>query len=465
MTTKHGHKETIVFDVAPIRKHQLLLRLPWCKLHQVQFDWNNKDILGWGPECEQHFPQQISEVTLGHSAHSNLPPQKERHQELKQTIPQEYHDFLDVFDVEYAMSKCPEKCPGYDFEIHLKDDAKLPPPAKPYHLSQAENRILREWLQGMRETGMITQCSDHCPTAAPVFFIRKKDGTKRLVIDYRKLNDITIRNAYPLPCIDQIMDQVKGSQIFSKFNMKSGYNQIHIKEGQEWLTAFNTPDGPHQSNVLTFGLMNAPPHFQKFVNDHLYNKPELVENILGYLDDANVHTPTLDTHIPAVRRFLQLCREAKIFLNPKKCEFHKDRIDFLGVELSRDGFRMDKDKCNVIREWKPPSKVRGVWEFIGFCNFYQRFIRNFAEIAQPLHDLTKNNQPWQWTAAEEVAFQTLKKAVASSPVLAHPNLEARFRVETDASNYAYGAVLSQRSEDDHKDHLVAFYSKSMNPTE
>jgi len=174
---------------------------------------------------------------------------------------------------------------------------------------------------------------------------------------------------------------VKGSWIFSKFDLKSRYNQIRIKEGQEWLTTFNTPDGPHQSNVLTFGLMNAPPHFQKFVNDHLYNKPELVENILGYLDDANVHTPTLDTHILAVRRFLQLSWEAKIFLNPKKCKFHKDRIDFLGVELSGDGFQMDEDKCNAIRKWKPPSKVRGVREFIGFCNFYWRFIQNFAEIA------------------------------------------------------------------------------------
>jgi len=465
MTTKHGHEETITLDVAPIGKHQLLLGLPWCKLHQIQFDWNNEDILSWGPKCEQHFPRQVSEVTLGHSAHTHLTPQSERYQELKLTVPQDYHDFLDVFDAEYAMSKCPEPRPGYDFEIHLKDNAKLPPPAKPYHLSQGENRILKEWLQGMRETGMITRCSDRCPTAAPVFFVRKKDGTKRPVIDYWKLNDITIRNAYPLPRIDQIMDRVKGSRIFSKFDMKSGYNQIRIKKGQEWLTAFNTPDGPHQSNVLTFGLMNAPPHFQKFVNDHLYNKPEMVENILGYLDDANVHTPSLETHVPAVRRFLQLCREAKVFLNPKKCEFHQDQIDFLGVELSGDGFRMDEDKCNAIREWKPPSKVRGVREFIGFCNFYRRFIRNFAEIARPLHDLTKNTQTWQWNRAEENAFQTLKKAVASSPVLAHPNLDLGFRVETDASNYAYGAVLSQRNSDDHKYHPVAFYSKSMNPAE
>ena len=286
---------------------------------------------------------------------------------------------------------------------------------------------------------------------------------KRPVIDYQKLNDITIRDAYPLPQIDQIMDQVKGSRVFSKFNMKSGYNQIRIKEGQEWLTAFNTPDGPFQSNILTFGLMNAPLHFQKFVNDHLYNKPEIVNTILGYLDNTNVHTPDNDSHVPAVRKFLQLCREAGIILNPKKCEFHKDQIDFLGVELSGDGFRMDKDKCNGICEWKPPSKVWGVHEFIRFCNFYCCFIKGFADITQPLHDLTKNDRPWTWTAKEEMVFQTLKNVVATSLVLAHLNPNTGYQMETNASNYAYRAILSQKGATDLKYHPITFYSRSMNP--
>jgi len=159
MTTKHRHQETIVFDVAPIGKHDLLLGLPWCKLHQVQLDWDNNNILQWGPECEQHFPSYIAKVTLGHTAQKELLPQEERYQELRKTVPKEYHDFLDVFNADYSMSKCPEQRPGYDFEIHLKEAVKIPLPAKPYHLSQAENQILKEWLQGMRETGMISQCS------------------------------------------------------------------------------------------------------------------------------------------------------------------------------------------------------------------------------------------------------------------------------------------------------------------
>jgi len=229
--------------------------------------------------------------------------------------------------------------------------------------------------------------------------------------------------------------------------------------------AFNTPDGPFQSNILTFGLMNTPPHFQKFVNDHLYNKPEIINTILRYLNDTNIHTPNNHSHIPVVRKFLQLCREAGIVLNLKKCEFHKDCIDFLGVELSGDGFQMDTDKCSVIQEWKPPSKVRGVWEFIGFCNFYCCFIKGFVDIAQPLHNLTKNNHLWRWMSKEERAFQTLKDIVATSLVLSHPNPNVGYQMETNTSNYAYGAILSQKGMTDGKYHPIAFYLRSMNPME
>ena len=148
IVTKHGHEETITFDVAPIRKYKDILGLPWCKLHRVQFDWDNNDILQWGPQCKQHFPSQISKVTLGHTAQKELPPQMEWYQELKETVPEEYHDFLDVFDTEYTMSKCPEECLGYDFEIHLKENAKLPPPAKLYHLSQGETESSKNGSKG-----------------------------------------------------------------------------------------------------------------------------------------------------------------------------------------------------------------------------------------------------------------------------------------------------------------------------
>src|SRR5258706_1698259 len=408
---------------------------------------------------------EIFEITLGHAASSKLRPREVRYQELMQQIPQEYHDYLDVFDADLAMSKCPEHRPTYDFEIHLQEGCKLPPSSRPYHLSRQENEIMKEWLDGMLDTGMISRCTTRCPTAAPVFFVGKKDGSKRPVIDYRKLNDVTIRDSYPLPRIDQIMDQVKGSQYFSKFDMKSGYNQLQIKEGQEWLTAFITPHGVFQLNVMTFGFMNAPPVFQRFVDDLLYRKPELVNNLVGYLDDANTHNATQTEHIATNCAFFQRCREAGITLNPKKCEFHKNKVDFLGVELSAEGFEMERVKVDAIREWKPPRNVKGVREFIGFCNFYRRFVKNFAEVARPLHDLTKQDNKWEWGPRQQFAFQTLKDIICAAPVLIHPDPDERFRVETDASNYAYGAVLSQKGKEDQKQHPVAFFSKSMTPAE
>jgi len=156
------------------------------------------------------------------------------------------------------------------------------------------------------------------------------------------------------------MDQVRGSKVFSKFDMKSGYNQLCVKKGQEWLTAFNTPEGPFQLNVMTFGFMNTPPIFQRFVDDHIYKKPELVNHLVGYLDNGNIHNKTIEEHVMSVKHFLLHCCEAGITLNPKKCEFHKEKIDFLGVELSANGFEMEQVKINTVRDWQPPQTVRAV---------------------------------------------------------------------------------------------------------
>ena len=247
--------------------------------------------------------------------------------------------------------------------------------------------------------------------------------------------------------------------------MKSGYNQLCIKAGDEWKIAFVTPHGTYQLNVMTFRLMNAPPVFQRFVDDLLYQRPELVNNLVGYLDDANTHNQTMEEHIQTNQAFLQRCREAKITLNPKKCEFHKEEVDCLGVKLSSNGFEMENLKVDTIKEWKPPRTVKGVRKFIGFCNFYRQFIKNFTEVAQPLNDLTKKEAKWEWGPRQEGAFQTLKDIIIANHVLIHPDPKERFRVETNTSNYAYGAVLSQKKKEDQKQHPVAFFSKSMTPAE
>ena len=408
---------------------------------------------------------EIFEVTLSHTASTKLASKEEQYTELHKQVPVEYHDYLDIFNANLAMLACPPNCLDYDFKINLQENAKLLAPHRPYQLSRDEDRIMKEWLDSMLAMGMISHCTTRCPTTAPIFFVRKKDSTKCPVINYHHLNDITIRDSYPLPCINQIMDQVHNSKYFSKFNMKSGYNQLCIHPGDEWKTAFVTPHGMFQLNVMTFGFMNAPLAFQWFVNDLLYCHPELINNLVGYLDDANTHNKTMPKHITTNQAFLQHCCEAGVTLNPKKCKFHKTKVDFLGVELSADGFEMECIKVNAICSWKPPCNVKGVREFIGFCNFYCRFVCNFVEVAQPLHDLTKQNTKWEWGTRQEHTFQTLKDIICTSPVLIHPDPEEKFQVETDVSNYAYSAILSQKSKKDHKHHPITFFSKSMNPAE
>ena len=255
---------------------------------------------------------------------------------------------------------------------------------------------------------------------------------------------------------------MQGLTIFSKFDLKNGYNLLRVKPEDVWKTAFMTPDGPFVMNMMAFGFANAPAYFQRWMSDVLAPVASLgVEN---YLDNTASHHQVLDKHIMVNLEILKCFDHHHIFINLDKCEFHTDKMTFLGVEVTPEGFEMEWLKVETIQDWRPPRNVRGVREFIGFCNFYRHFIKSFSEIARPLHNLTKVGQQWQWTDTEQHAFDTLKRMVCESPVLIHADPEKRFQMETDASSYAYGAVLSQKATDN-KHHPVAFYSKSMTPVE
>ena len=485
-----AHEESIVLDVAPIGSHRLILGLPWLQAHDPIVRWSTGHIQFTSQYCNLHclpqphdvFAQQQPQRERSHALEDSktdfaevsamesdlveifaidlMPSATE--EALQKMIPPEYHDYLDVFDPEGPMRKLPPLRPGYDFEIPLDPNKPLPKPARPYHMSPAEREDWVKWRDTMLAGGLISKAPPNTPVAAPFFFVWKKDGTRRPVIDYRKLNDITMKDSYPLPRIDEMLERMQGSKIFSKFDLKMGYNQLRIKPEDVWKTAFMTPDGPFCMNVCTFGFAGAPPYFQRWMNDTL--APVLVKQVESYLDDSGSHHKEKDEHVQVNREVLQLFRENGLFANAKKCEFHKDRMEFLGVEVSPEGFEMEHVKVDAVRRWKPPGTVRAVREFIGFCNFYRRFVKSFSEIARPLHDLLKDGQRWQWTDREQHAFETLKRMICESPILIHADPEKKFQMETDASNYAYGAVLSQKGEDA-KHHPVAFYSKSMNPAE
>ena len=379
---------------------------------------------------------------------------------LKSMVPKEYHDFLDVFDPETPMSRLPPSQPEYDFAIKLDPMKPLPKPTPPYHLNAEEQKDWATWWDTMLKAGLIRKAPPNVPTAAPFFFVWKKDGTHRPVIDYWKLNDITVKDSFPLLRIDEMLEQMQDSKIFLKFNLKMGYNQLCIQPGDEWKTAFMTPDGPFVMNVMTFGFTNAPPHFQRWMSEVL--ALDAHQNVENYLDNTGTHHETMEEHVSVNQAILGCFRQAGLFANAKKCEFHQEQMGFLGVDVSPKGFEMELVKVETVCNWKPPKTVRVVWEFVGICNFYQWFIKSFSEIAHPLHDLTKQGQKWQWTPNKQHTFETLKEMICQSPVLIHADPTKKFQMETDTSNYVYGAVLSQKSEDQ-QFHPVAFYSKSMNP--
>ena len=300
--------------------------------------------------------------------------------------------------------------------------------------------------------------------ASPVFFIKKKDGSLRLVQDYRALNAITVKNKYPLPLIPQLISKLRGAKYFTKLDVRWGFNNVRIKDGDEWKAAFRTNRGLFEPLIMFFGLTNSPATFQTMMDDVFR---ELVDEgiVIVYIDDILIFMRTVEEHRKATRHVLELLRKHNLFLRPEKCEFEKTRIDYLSLIVSHDRVEMDPVKIAGVADWPAPSNKKEVMSYLGFVNFYRHFIRDFSKIARPLHDLTRNDTPWHWNELEQSAFDAIKQAVTSAPILISADESKPFRVEADSSDFATGVVLSQVSSEDGKWHPVAFLSKSLNDVE
>ena len=368
------------------------------------------------------------------------------------TVPSNYLKFKEVFNEKNCDVLPPHR--EYDCEIQLKDNSNLYY-GPLYPLTELEREELKNYIKENLDKGFIRKSTS--PAGAPVLFVKKKDGSLRLVIDYRKLNDMTIRNSYPLPLISELLDRVKGAKIFTKLDLKSAYNLVRIKEGDEYKTAFRTRYGHYEYLVMPFGLKNAPATFQHFINDVL---SDYLDNfVISYIDDILIYSNSLEEHHEHVSKVLEKLLENNLYVKLEKCEFDKSETTFLGYVISKDGLKMDKEKVKAILDWPVPTNVKEVQSFIGLCNYYRLFIKDFAKIANPIHKLTRKNVPFDWGKDQQKAFDTLKHLFTSAPILKHPDSNKPFIVETDASNFAVGAILSQ--EFDGKLHPVAFLSKSL----
>ena len=372
---------------------------------------------------------------------------------LKAKVPIEYHEYKDVFSAEEAKEIPPHR--PYDHKIETID-GQLPPHGRIYNMSQVELDALKSYIDEMMGKGFIR--TSNSPIGAPVLFVKKKNGTLRLCVDYRALNKITIKNRYPLPLSGDLMDRLSQAKYYTKIDLRVGYNNIRIAEGEEWKTAFRTRYGSYEYLVMPFGLTNAPATFQYFMNDIFHDLLDVC--VVVYLDDILIYSDDLDTHRKQVKDVLSRLRKHNLHARPEKSGFHMDSIEYLGVIISPTGIAMDPEKVKVILDWPAPTTVKELQSFLGFANFYRRFVDNYSGITKALTSLLKKNTEYEWTDKCENAFQILKKAFTEAPVLRHFDPEDMIVVESDASDYAIAGILSQYDKEGVL-RPVAFYGRTM----
>ena len=300
------------------------------------------------------------------------------------------------------------------------------------------------------------------PQTSPVFFIPKKDRKKRMVQDYCYLNEHMVKNNYPLLLILQLVDKLQGAKLFTKMDLRWGYNNVCIEENDEWKAAFTCFCGSFEPLIMYFRLCNLPAMFQAMMNEIFTDMDDVV---VVYIDDLMIFTKTENQaeHDKIVLEVLRRLEENDLFMKSEKCMFRATEVDFLSMIVGRNGIKMDQEKVKAILEWPEPKTVKGVRSFLGLANFYRRFIKDYAKVARPLHDLMKKENPFYWKELQQVAFDTLKLHFTTAPILAFPDIDCVFCLESDTSDYATGAVLSIEKEGIW--HPIAFSSHSMMPQE
>ena len=450
-----AHSEEVELRVTTLGDYDAVLGLPWLRKHNPTMNWKDLKI-----KIGNH---QLNGIT------AILDPEEKRRRALlkvgggeitkpaEEIVPAYYHKYLRVFERGEADGLPPHR--NYDCAINLIEGA-VGKNQRMYPLNPLETEVLKVWIDELLRKGYIRQSDS--TMGSPVFFAKAGNGEIRPVIDYRALNEITKKDNYPIPLTTQLVDQLQEARFFTKMDLRVGYNQVRIKEGDEWKAAFNCRYGKFEPLVMTLGLCNAPSVFQRFMNDILHDFID--KGVVIYLDDILIYAKTLEELRRITCAVIERLMKHKLFLKPEKCEWEKQEVGFLGLRVSSRGLEMEKEKLERIGEWPVPKSVKQVQEFLGFANFYRRFIVNFSKIGRPIFNLLKKDKKFEWNEKAEAAFNALKAEFQKAPMLMYPDPEKQFFVEADASDYATGGVLSQIGDDGLK-HPIAFYSKSLAPAE
>ena len=513
-----NHRETISLHLATTSSVDLILGIPWHRVHNPDIQYPRNILTFRGPDCHSHVssiknqldpaPTPQTSAQMPRKANQEPEPQPRKLQPRLQIsldnpvdfsqhlteenaqcyllrndwsslalsseiatldntsteskpldthIPDKYRSFLDVFSKKSADTLPPHR--EYDHPINLEPDTK-PPFGPLYNLSELELNALREWIDENLGKGFIR--TSKSPAGAPILFVKKKDGSLRLCVDYRGLNKITIKDRTPLPLIGESIDRLRRAKVFTKIDLRGAYNLLRIREGDEWKTAFRTRYGHFETLVMPFGLTNAPATFQSFMNDIF--RDLLDHFVVIYLDDILIYSDTPEQHTDHVTQVLERLRSHQLYAKAEKCEFDKQQCQFLGFVISKDGVKMDDSKVKAVLEWPAPTTVKQLQAFLGFANFYRRFIPRFSRTCVPLTRLLKKGSTFSFGPQHQQSFETLKNSFRSAPVLGHFDPAKPITLETDASDFAIAGIISQPGSDGQL-YPIAFHSRKMQPAE
>jgi len=444
-----GRKYRVNLICLPLEGLDVILGMDWLSTNHILIDCNEKRVVFPSLEDEDQLipSQQVDQAIKEGSQYFLI---------LTHLSVEEGSGSVETFVVRDFPDVFPEDVPGLpppreiEFSIDLVPGAG-PVSMAPYRMAPAELEELKKQIEGLLEKQFIRPSVS--PWEAPVLLVKKKDGSSRLCVDYRQLNKLTIKNKYPLPRIDDLMDQLHGATVFSKIDLRSGYHQIRVKSDDIQKTAFRSRYGHYEYVVMPFGVTNAPAMFMDYMNRIF--RPFLDKFVVVFIEDILIYSRSYEEHAEHLRTVLSILREKQLYAKLSKCEFWMSTVQFLGHMISAQGISVDPSKVEAVLKWGRPKSVTEIRSFVGLAGYYRRFIEGFSKMVAPLTQLTRKDQPFAWTDRCEESFLELKKKLTSAPVLVIPDASKPFEVFCDASHQGLGCVLMQNRR------VVAYASRQL----
>ncbi|QKX57713.1 uncharacterized protein TRUGW13939_04831 [Talaromyces rugulosus] len=474
ITLKSGeHEESIQLDLSPFERKDfdIILGMTWLRKHNPVIDWKHETVsidlktlqteqMGIKPnqQLKVKHAEEINEI--GRQIETRKKPKEIYEKELKEVLdklPEKYRDFTELFvKKEYRL---PQHEKEYEAEIPLKEGAQVPQ-VKQRQISQDELRTTKEFIEKFLAAGYIRESK--AKASAQAMFVPKRDGSPRMVIDYRKLNNMTEDDANKAPHQEQKRDLLQGAKIMTMFDVEWGYYNLRMKNDDIWKTAFLTDLGLYEWLVAPMGLKRLPAEFARFMTHILREYLNLF--VAVYFDDVIVYSKDPKEHDNHVRLVMTKLMEAGLTLKIKKCEFDTTRVNYLGMVYTTNGLEIPKEKLDAILEWPTPTNVHDVQSFLGASGYVRRYLEKYSDVTTPMTELLKKDEPFDWTARRQRSFENVKELVKIAPILQLFNPELQSILRTDASGYALGAIHEQINEKG-ETQIVAFYSRKFTSAE